>query len=215
MSARSSFGFHEERALTAGRGALRKRFQHWSCLLVYKPLPISSPTALCFLPPSRHPFVSCLPMLPLWSILTTAASYIGATQTPFFASTSGPSHQGSPALTFRLRHLHGVADDSQIIFHDVPPAYSESSVHSISTRSLKVPKPRSHEDFVLARMRWRRKESDGKELGWDEDEVVAPNAEDRETLLELAKMTNNAYVEPGDPAWYNLTEKWNNVGSLP
>ena len=35
--------------------------------------------------------------------------------------------------------------------------------------------------------------------------------ESRETLLELAKMTNNAYVEPSDPAWYDLGTGWNSV----
>jgi putative lipase involved disintegration of autophagic bodies len=52
-------------------------------------------------------------------------------------------------------------------------------------------------------------------LGWEEDEIPAPDHESRETLLLLAKMANNAYVEPGDPYWYDLGgETWNNVSSL-
>jgi lipase ATG15 len=46
------------------------------------------------------------------------------------------------------------------------------------------------------------------DLPWDEDEIIGPDVESRETLLELAKMTNNAYVEPGDPAWYDLEGNW-------
>jgi len=48
-------------------------------------------------------------------------------------------------------------------------------------------------------------------LDWLEDEIIGPDVEKRETLLELAKMTNNAYVEPEDPAWYELGSEWNVV----
>jgi len=47
-------------------------------------------------------------------------------------------------------------------------------------------------------------------LDWVEDETIAPEVEHRESLLELAKMTNNAYVEPDDPAWYDIGS-WNSV----
>jgi hypothetical protein len=40
---------------------------------------------------------------------------------------------------------------------------------------------------------------------------MGPDVESRATLLELAKMTNNAYVEPDDPAWYDLGANWNDV----
>lgn len=44
-------------------------------------------------------------------------------------------------------------------------------------------------------------------LDWVEDDTIAPDVENRVSLLELAKMTNNAYVEPDDPAWYDIS--WN------
>jgi len=47
-------------------------------------------------------------------------------------------------------------------------------------------------------------------LQWDEEEIVGPDVESRETLLELAKMTNNAYIEPDDSQWYDLGGVWNN-----
>ncbi|KAH7913529.1 Alpha/Beta hydrolase protein [Hygrophoropsis aurantiaca] len=47
-------------------------------------------------------------------------------------------------------------------------------------------------------------------LQWEEQELVGPDVESRETLLELAKMTNNAYVTRDDPAWYELDERWTN-----
>ena len=50
-------------------------------------------------------------------------------------------------------------------------------------------------------------------LDWDEDEVPGPDVESRETLLELAKITNNAYLEPGEPGWYELGDNWNVVST--
>lgn len=54
-------------------------------------------------------------------------------------------------------------------------------------------------------------EGENVHLPWDEDEVDGPDVNDRETLLMLAKMTYNAYVQPTDPDWYELGEKWPNV----
>jgi hypothetical protein len=48
-------------------------------------------------------------------------------------------------------------------------------------------------------------------LDWDEEEIVGPNVESRETLLVLAKMTNNAYLQPDDKEWYSLGENWTTV----
>ncbi|KAG8896635.1 putative lipase atg15, partial [Tulasnella sp. 403] len=112
-------------------------------------------------------------------------------------------------LTFRLRHIHGVSNETNVIFHDVPETYAVSVMHSVNTRPVKVHRPRSQEDFHRTRLRWRR-EGLLDSLGWDEDVIPGPNVDDREALLELAKMTNNAYVQPGDAEWYNLTDKWNN-----
>ncbi|KAG8888083.1 putative lipase atg15 [Tulasnella sp. 332] len=47
-------------------------------------------------------------------------------------------------------------------------------------------------------------------LDWEEGEVIGPDIESRETLLELAKMTNNAYEERDNPAWYSLGDDWKN-----
>ncbi|PAV16217.1 alpha beta-hydrolase [Pyrrhoderma noxium] len=45
-------------------------------------------------------------------------------------------------------------------------------------------------------------------LHWEEDEVEGPDVGRRETLLALAKMTYNAYVEPTDADWYELDKEW-------
>lgn len=51
-------------------------------------------------------------------------------------------------------------------------------------------------------------------LEWDEDEVPGPDVEDRETLLELAKMTSNSYIQSGEVGWYNMSDEWRNVGRI-
>jgi putative lipase involved disintegration of autophagic bodies len=51
-------------------------------------------------------------------------------------------------------------------------------------------------------------------LNWEEEEIIGPDVEKRETLLLLAKMANDAYVEPNDPAWYELPGEWNIVRLL-
>ena len=55
------------------------------------------------------------------------------------------------------------------------------------------------------------KRTDIDEVEWYPVEVLAPNVEDRQTLLELAKMTGNAYALPGQKNWYEMDEFWNTV----
>ena len=78
------------------------------------------------------------------------------------------------------------------------------------TRTLKTSRPVSHEAFLRARSLSRFTRQSAK-LDWEEDEVVAPDVASRQTLLELAKMTNNAYLEPGEAGWYDLGGEWNVV----
>ncbi len=54
---------------------------------------------------------------------------------------------------------------------------------------------------------------DSSGFPWDEDVIIGPDVESRETLLLLAKMTNNAYVETNDTAWYELGDDWPVVSS--
>jgi putative lipase involved disintegration of autophagic bodies len=46
--------------------------------------------------------------------------------------------------------------------------------------------------------------------GWDDKPVLGPNVTDRETVLELSKMTYNAYYQGSDDkGWYALRDDWN------
>lgn len=126
-----------------------------------------------------------------------------------------------PILLFELRHLHAVASNSsRTIFADVSPdklqtvqGYSNGS-YSIRTRPITTHRPSSFSAFARARTRALRF-GESEWLDWEEEEVLAPDVESREVLLHLAKMTNNAYVDPDDPAWYDLNEGWNTVRGSP
>jgi hypothetical protein len=135
-----------------------------------------------------------------------------------------PRALASNSLKFELRHLHATTaiDSARIIFTDVEPQKLVSSgvfvsdtsgstkpIYNVETRRMTAHKPASVEAHTRARLR-SRKFMETEALDWDEDVVIGPDVEKRETLLELAKMTNNAYVEPDDPAWYDIG-RWNDV----
>ncbi|KAG9095272.1 hypothetical protein FRC06_009968 [Ceratobasidium sp. 370] len=62
---------------------------------------------------------------------------------------------------------------------------------------------------------FRRRDFGGRSLGWEERDVDGPATDKRETLLALAKMTNNAYFHKDEPGWYDLGGNWtadHNIG---
>ena len=157
-------------------------------------------------------------------LLTPVASLL----VPFLGWLSGnkretPNQPSQPqTLQLELRHLHAVsASSAHVVFSDVThqslnsiylndTSRSIKPSYSLSTRSTKTYKPSSFDAHSEARLRSLRFR-ENLWLDWLEDEIIGPDVEKRETLLELAKMTNNAYVEPEDPAWYELGSEWNVV----
>ena len=126
-----------------------------------------------------------------------------------------PQHPTRDALNFRLRHFHAVTPSANVYFADVP---SHSSLHaeappfSIPISPVGTVRPRSAAAFAEARALSMRGQSAA--LDWDEDWIPGPDVSKRETLLLLAKMTSNAYVEPNTDGWYNLTDDWDIVRRL-
>src|SRR6266508_2417246 len=136
------------------------------------------------------------------------------------ARVDTPQSLNSNPLKFELRHLHATAanDAARIIFSDVMPQNLVSSdtsgstkpTYNIPTRRITTYKPTSfheHERACSKNLRFGQSEA----LDWDIEEIPGPDVEKRETLLELAKMTNNAYLEPDEPGWYDIGS-WNSVG---
>ncbi|KAG8899376.1 putative lipase atg15 [Tulasnella sp. 403] len=104
----------------------------------------------------------------------------------------------TPVVVFRNRK----ADH-----HNMGAAASASA--TIRTRPMKVRRPRSQAEFQRARIHSMRT-LETLPLDWDEIEVPGPDIEDRQTLLELAKMTGNAYaLDSESKHWYSLDERWN------
>lgn len=57
-------------------------------------------------------------------------------------------------------------------------------------------------------------DDDDAELGgWDEIQVEAPDLTDKETVVNLARIANDAYASPGDSRWQEL-DKYNLVSEL-
>ena len=137
-----------------------------------------------------------------YNFLPTTIQYLLAT----YLLQADVSNQPSP-LKFELRHAHGlVSNTSRVVFSDITPSSLTSELFEVQTKRLKVPKPRSQSDFFSARIRHT-----GREPLWDESDTVGPNVHDRETLKMLAKMTNNAYSQPGNKDWYDIGSEWNSV----
>lgn len=162
-------------------------------------------------------------------LLTSVASFL----VPIVSWLSGDSSSrhnelqatDDPAvLQFELRHLHAVSSSTaHVIFSDVSPqalktlssdtSGSTKSSYSVRSRLGKTFRPSSFAAHERARLRSLRF-GENEWLDWDEEEIISPDVESRETLLELAKITNNAYVDPEDPAWYDLGDGWNAVNPL-
>ena len=133
-------------------------------------------------------------MLP--STLTTLFTTLLASFPANFASWLSRNEPSNRSLRFELRHLHAVSPDAQVLFHDVPAsdrrlvAGHSSQSHILSTRRVNTFRPVSNEAFLGARSR-SLLFGESEPLEWEQDEVIGPDVEKRETLLELAKMTKD------------------------
>ncbi|EPQ54234.1 alpha/beta-hydrolase [Gloeophyllum trabeum ATCC 11539] len=117
----------------------------------------------------------------------------------------------TPGLQFGLRHEHAVSTTGRVVFKDaltqaIPSAYT------LHTKDITAYHPSLRSDAIARIGRASSIHSQVcEDQLWEEEEVLGPDVESRETLLELAKMTNNAYVEPDDSQWYDLGSNWTNA----
>ncbi|OCB90067.1 alpha/beta-hydrolase [Sanghuangporus baumii] len=120
--------------------------------------------------------------------------------------------QETNELTFHLRHFHAHVG-ARVLFADVFPGLlvkgstTSENAFTIKTRRRTTHKPRSHLDFLEARRRSMIHKENVPVL-WNVEEVEAPDVEHRDSLLTIAKMTYDAYLEPTDKDWYDLGENW-------
>lgn len=144
-----------------------------------------------------------------------AAIPVTANQVPLVYTQASP-------LTFHLRHVHVVTNSSRILFADVPQESTGDDFrdaqepYTLMTRMMKTHRPSSFAAHARARMRpssWVA-EDDVQELSWGEEDIVGPDITCRESLLHLAKMSNNAYALPDGAngrKWYDPGDMWNAV----
>jgi len=136
-------------------------------------------------------------------------------------SSAPESQPQTTPLHFELRQLHAVTSDAHVVFSDVSDvsdsrffSHNEGSYTISRTVPLTVYKPPSFDALINARRFSWDYPSQSVALDWNEDTVVGPDVESRETLLLLAKMTNNAYLTPKDAGWYDLGGNWSVVRVL-
>jgi hypothetical protein len=130
-----------------------------------------------------------------------------------YASSSGTRDRlldSRSSLRFELRHLHAVSPTTaRVVFADVGPASSEGqstgkedvtsyTLQTLSIKSFRRPRRAARLSTIVTD-------------DWEEKQILGPDVERRETLLQLAKMSNNAYVMPNDSAWYDLGNSWTPV----
>ncbi|KAF9778936.1 alpha/beta-hydrolase [Thelephora terrestris] len=120
----------------------------------------------------------------------------------------------APRLTFQLRHLHAISEGGHVLFSDVNHTSYRGNLttygseeYTLSTKLMPTYRPSSFGAFNDARYR-SMKFIQSAILDWDEGETAGPDIESRESLLVLAKMTSNAYLQPDDKGWYTLGENW-------
>lgn len=111
-------------------------------------------------------------------------------------------------MGFQLRHQHGVTNDSRVVFMDVASSLVESR-YIVNAKMISTHRPTSHAAYNRAWSRAMRAMQSEADL-WTNTMTPAPNVEDRETLLMLAKMTSNAYFKQDDSEWYDLPSPWSN-----
>lgn len=111
-------------------------------------------------------------------------------------------------LTFELHHDNAALNTQSGMQIDAQDrANRQTEVAVLKTRPMTVYRPTNGANLALAPI------PDGTAVEWNRVEVQGPDTEDRLTLLELAKMTANAYSKPGHNNWYDLDDTWNTVGT--
>ncbi|GJJ08686.1 hypothetical protein Clacol_002905 [Clathrus columnatus] len=133
-------------------------------------------------------------------------------------------HSDRKTISFRLDHVYATTSSSRVLFANVAnsraPAITSTRLpsYSIRTKKISTHKPTSLEAFNRARFSsyTRRDDSLGNDtMLWEEEEIIGPDVTDRETILLLAKMTNNAYnIDHEEDDWYDIGEEWNKASSL-
>lgn len=108
------------------------------------------------------------------------------------------------SLQFELRHLHAVSPSARVLFQDVPPLpkarglFQDQDQHTNRTFTVQTRQTPSYRgpdyDAIWQARVHSIKFGQSQSLNWEIEDVPGPNVESRDTLLTLAKMTNNGML---------------------
>ncbi|KAF9528233.1 Alpha/Beta hydrolase protein [Crepidotus variabilis] len=136
-----------------------------------------------------------------------------------FLWNTAPDKPQTAAITFQLRHHHGISNNSRILFSDFQRDTSFLGYDSefiIQTSRGSVARPKTLEAFTGSRR--SRIMGLAPVVAWDDWEVPIPDVTKRSTLYQLAKMAGNSYFpDLNSSGWYDVSEGWksNPHGWLP
>jgi hypothetical protein len=135
----------------------------------------------------------------------------------FYWSKGDPEAAYKSTLSFSLRHEHALSDDLAIVFANVPPSLTQATTYTVDTRPVDLHRPSACSTLSRSCMPLlrQRRAAQSPLNTWDSMRVRGPEVERRETLLQLAKMTYNAYASGPENSseWYELGSEWNTVRS--
>jgi len=90
------------------------------------------------------------------------------------------------------------------------PLVPDATTLTLAARPTTVYRPRSHTAVQRARLRSLHSHQSEK-IEWEQVDTRGPDIEDAHTLVQLARMTGNAYALPGQKNWYDIDPAWNTV----
>lgn len=104
--------------------------------------------------------------------------------------------------------LNDVLVDPDLTAGEEDYTHAATAGFHFRTKPIHVNRAKDQKSFHEAR---RRSIYAGEStiLDWEEHEILAPDTTDRSTVMELAKITGNAYFKPGDKGWYEVDGRWN------
>jgi putative lipase involved disintegration of autophagic bodies len=113
-----------------------------------------------------------------------------------------------PQILFNDALKEPEADDQLLRELDVDYTAAGRIPLSLKTARGNVRRPRDAQAYQEARKRsYYSKET--TILDWGDDEIDMPDLTDRLTVLELARISGNAYLRPDSKGWYSIDNRWN------
>lgn len=194
------------------------------------------------LPPHRSRYFSLLSslLLGLATLYLVYSSLLASPAAPSNPRNPLPHASGSPQ--FKLSHIVNhdrktlnvsaqLRSAMQIRHHGLATAADEPSFRGHATSALTNPRPIAFSHKTIKRLKdrdpdsvekvieyantWRQRnlpEFQATQLDWTSDDVLVPDLTDRDTVIMLAYMAANAYVDvPYTGDWTNVTEPWNDT----